>query len=181
MPRSIPTAILTGLQQPVVQPYFAVEMLFDSGAVRIWSGLGNRTIGGNVYTGTGNLMMIDGLNEVSDIAAKTATVTLSGLDSATIALALAEPYQRRQATIIMGLVDVPADFMIVFAGYMNTMDISDDADSATITLSIDSKLIDLEKATNLRYTQQAQEAQYPGDTFFSYVAGMVDREFTWGR
>ena len=45
MSRSIPAAILTALGQPEVYPFYAVEMLFDSGAIRLWTGYTDRGIG----------------------------------------------------------------------------------------------------------------------------------------
>ena len=58
MSRSIPAAILAALTQPEVYPFYAVEMLFDSGAVRLWTGYTDRTIDGQTYIGSGNLFRI---------------------------------------------------------------------------------------------------------------------------
>lgn len=179
MARTVPAPFLTALSQPHIDAYHAVEMIFDSGAVRLWTGIGNRIINGNVYTGTGTLMQISNAEETADLSAKTAEVTLSGLDSTIIALAIAEPFQGRIARIYAGIVSIP-EVVEIFTGEMNTMEINDDANSSTIKLTVDSKLIQLERTPALRYTQEAQDNLYPGDTFFSYVAGLADTSIQFG-
>lgn len=181
MTRTIPAAIATALQQKVVQPFFAVEMLFDSGSLRIWSGIGNRTIAGNSYTGAGNLISLESIEESADLSAKTANMKISGLESAIIAYALGEPYQNRTARIYFGCVDVASVEVEIFSGFMNTMEIEDGGETANIKLSIDSKMIELEKISGLRYTQQSLQSQYAGDTFFNWTTGLADREIVWGR
>lgn len=181
MTRTIPAAILAALTQPVVEPFYAVEMLFDSGPIWLWTGHGNRTIGGQTYTGTNKLMVIGGLEETADISPKQVTITLSAIDPVSLSLALQEPFQGRACRILFGVVNVDA-FVVVFEGLMNTMPITDAADSATIGLTVDSKLILLDQArSHLRYTDASQQARWPGDTFFSYVADIQDRDFVLGR
>lgn len=179
MARTVPTAFATALTDPHISAYHAVELLFDSGALRLWTGFGNRTINGQVYTGTGSLMQFSNAEESADLSAKTAEVTLSGLNSSLVALALAEPYQGRWARLFVGITTI-TDVVEIFSGEMNTMDIFDSGETATIKLSIDSKLIQLEKTPALRYTQESQEALYPGDTFFAFVAGLADQTIQFG-
>ena len=61
MSRTVPAALLTALAQPEVQPFYAVELLFDSGPVRLWTGYGNRSVAGNSYIAAGTLLNIQGL------------------------------------------------------------------------------------------------------------------------
>ena len=64
---------------------------------------------------------------------------------------------------------------------MNTMQIQDDGESSTITVTVDSKLTLLERASNRRYTDANHQTRNSGDTFFSYVQDMADKEIIWGR
>lgn len=181
MSRTVPPALLAALAQPTVRPFHAVECLFDSGPIRLWTGVGERTIAGEVYAGAGTLMMVGGLEETADVTPRQATITLSALPAEVLALALAEAFQRRLCRIRFGVVDVP-DTVLVFEGLMNTMPIADGADTATIGLTIDSRLIELDQApSHLRYTAESQRARYPGDTFFDFVADIQDRDFVLGR
>lgn len=194
MSRTVPSALLTALSQPEVQPYYAVEFLFDdtdgtrwdqagyagNRAVRFWTGYGDRTIGSSSYTGTGNLLNISGLEEANDLSAKSATISMSGIPSSLVALALSEPYQRRACKIYFGTVDTSTPIE-AFNGLMNTMRIEDSGESSIITLSVDSKLVRLEKASGWRYTEANHQLRHTGDTFFNYVADLQDREIVWGR
>jgi hypothetical protein len=124
MSRTIPSAILTALGQPEVEPFYAVEFLFDTAPVRLWTGHGQRTIDGEIYVGAGSLLNISGLEEAGDMSAKGVTVTMTSLAGELISLAWQEPFMRRKARILFGVRDVE-DFVQVFSGYMNEMPIED--------------------------------------------------------
>ncbi|MFG6535561.1 hypothetical protein ACGYK5_17185 [Sulfitobacter sp. 1A16787] len=180
MTRTVSEGFKAALTAPEVEVYFAVELLFDSGAVRLWSGYGPRVIDGETYTGGGNLLSISGLDEVRDLEAKSANVTLSGLNSEIVALALSEYIQGRPARIMLGVEGAP-DVVVAFSGLIDTMPLEDDGTSATITVRIESKLATLERPRMRRYTHESQQSLHPGDTFFSFVTDLQDKEITWGR
>ena len=180
MSRSIPAAILSAIGQPEVYPFYAVEMLFDSGAVRLWTGYTDRTIDGQTYLGAGTLLSISGIDEINDLSAKSATISLNGISSTIVSLALSEPYQRRQCRILWGVTDV-SDFVEIFGGYMNTMAIEDSGETSNITLTVESKLVELNRPRVRRYTHESQKSRYPTDTFFSFVADLQDKDIVWGR
>jgi hypothetical protein len=180
MTRIVPAAILSGLANPEVEPFYAVEFQFDSGTLRLWTGYGDRTIDGNVYTGSGNLMTISDIEEVQELSAKVLAVALNGIPSDIIALALTEPYQGRVCRVLFGLRDVD-DFVEVFSGYMNTMSITDSGDTSDIVVSVDSKLVSLERSKIRRYTHESQQARHAGDNFFSYVTKLQDKQIQWGK
>jgi len=184
MSRTVPAALLTALAQPEVQPFYAVELLFDSGAVRLWTGYGDRTVGGQTYVGAGTLLNIEGLSEVADLSAKAITISLSGIAGELVSLALQEPYQRRRCKVFFGAVNV-ADVVEVFSGQVNTMPIEDSGETSIIATTVDSKLVETEKASNLRYTSEIQKSrnngQFAADTFFDYVSAIQDADIIWGR
>jgi len=180
MSRTVPSALLTALSQPEVQPYYAVDLDFDSAPIRLWTGYGDKTIFTNSYTGGGSLLAISGLEEASDLSAKNITISLSGVPSSLVTVALDEPYQRRECKVYFGTTDT-SDPIEVFSGLMNTMTIEDSGESSVITLTVESKLVRLEKASNRRYTEENHVARHPNDTFFSYVTSLQDKDVVWGR
>lgn len=180
MARSIPSGLLTALTGAAIQPYYAVEMMFDTAPVRFWSGLGDRVIESNTYLGAGSLMAISSLEEIGDLSAKSATITMSGIPSELVSLALVEPYQRRLCRILLGEVSA-SEAIEMFSGKMNVMTIEDSAETSVISLSIESRLIELGRAKPRRYNHESHIARYPGDNFFSYVADLQDRQVSWGR
>ena len=105
MSRTIDSNLLAALTGNSVEPFYAVELLFDVktivdvngntvniGPMRMWTGLGTRTI--NVrgtdqdFAGTGALLNIAAAEEVADLSAKAMTLSLSGIDTSLISLAL---------------------------------------------------------------------------------------------
>lgn len=180
MSRTVPAALLNALAQPEVYPFYATEFFFDSGTVRLWTGYGERTIGGEIYVGAGELLNIDGLAEVADLSAKAITISLSGVAASLVSLALQEPYQRRICKVYFGAVNV-SEVVEVFSGQLNTMSIQDSGETSTIEVLVDSKLVELERASNRRYTSESQKSRYPGDTFFDYVSAIQDADIVWGR
>lgn len=179
MSRTVPSALLTALAQSEVDLWYAVEFNFDSGPVRFWTGVGDKTIGVDTYTGTGNLLSIGGIDEVADLSAKSLSLSLSGVPSSLVSLALQEPYQRRSCTVYLGSgSNTPIE---IFSGLMNTMQIEDSGESSVISLTVESKLIELERGSNWRYTEQSHKSRNSGDTFFDFVAGLQDVSIVWGR
>jgi hypothetical protein len=180
MSRIVPSNLLAALAQPTVEPFYAVEFLFDTAPVRLWTGYGERTINGSVYTGAGNLLSLDGLEEVSDLSARDLTINLSGISSSIVSLALQEQYQRRRCRVYFGVIGVE-DVVEVFAGSINSIPIEDSGETSLIVAQVDSKLVETEKASNRRYTSESQKSRYPGDTFFDYVGSIQDAQIVWGR
>ena len=180
MSRTVPSDLLTSLSQSEVHPFYAVDMDFDTAPFRFWTGYGDRTIFTNTYTGTGNLLSISGLEEANDLSAKGVTLQLSGVPTEIVSLALQEPYQRRSCKIYFGTTDAAVPIEL-FSGLMDKMTIQDSGDSSVIELTVESKLLRLNKASNWRYTQENHQSRHSGDTFFSYVTDLQNKDIIWGR
>ena len=201
MSRDISTAFNGGLDDTVVEPFFAVELFFDNNeTLRLWSGIGELTHGGVVFYGTSTLLAVSEIEETAQISARGASLTLSGVPSSVVALALSEPYQGRTAKIYFGLYNnttstVGTTFVTqdnatkvyfeslveVFVGYMDQMKIEESGETTTIQLLIENKLIDLERPRNSRFTSEFQKATYPTDKGFDFVESMQDLVINWGR
>lgn len=210
MARSILQEIVDASTKSNVVPFFAVEFLFDSpNQLRFWSGYGDLTIDGDTYTGAGDLLKVSDVRESSDIAANGATLSMSGIPSDLISLAIDEPYQGRICKVKFGLIDYdlvsdallltedgdflvteageyidlsvsqPANYFDLFVGYMDQMNIQEGPQYSTISLSVESKLIDLEKPNNARYTDNYQQSQYSGDLAFEFVNRIQGEDLTW--
>ena len=157
---------------------------FDGGTVYLWSGIGSLTIDGNEYIGAGGLIGFGGVSENFDLGATSASVTLSGIPSEYISLALAEDYQGRPASVSLILFDannaVIADPIQIFSGKIDTMSISDDGEESTIDVIAETDIA-LFSVTKPRWmTQASQQALYPDDRGFAFVAALQSREVVWG-
>lgn len=205
MSRDLSTSVLDLIENDVVYPFFAVELLFDTGALYLWTGLGNLVYDGTTYVGTGTLLDISDVEETVEIAARGATLTLSGIPSEVLSLALTEPYQGRQCKIYFGLfnkgvvLQEDGAYLLledgsrialelqelglaeIFAGYMDQMNIQEAADTCDVELKVENKLVDLERARVRRYSSGYQKSVYPNDKGFDFVEDLQDKEIVWGR
>lgn len=181
MSRDVDSSILSAFTQPVVEPLLAVELMFDTAPVRLWFGVGDITINGNVFTGSGLLLNVSQIEETGDIQAGNVDLMLSGVPTTLIAVALAEPYQGRRATIYFGTLRPTVAVAEVFTGFMDRMDIEENADTCNISMSIENELVDLERVRVRRFTNNDQQSRFPGDRGLEFIEALQDKEIFWGR
>jgi hypothetical protein len=184
MSRDIPAGLQANLDDDVIYPFFAVELLFDAAPIRTWTGNGIITYEGNDFTGSGNLLSVSSVEETSEISVRGANLSLSGIPSSFLALALGTPYQGRICKIYLGMSDKTLDtynLTPIFTGYMDQMNISEEADTCSIELKVENKLIDLERARVSRFTSGYQKSVYPDDLGLDFVESLQDRPIAWGK
>ena len=207
MTRDLSQITLQNIERDVVYPFFAVELKFDGDNVlRLWTGQGTLVLeDGTEWFGTGNLLDISSVEETSEMAVKGATLTLSGIPSEVLSLALSEPYQGRVCNIYFGtfsygsltqqdgayillqdgskinLQTGETGFNEIFSGYMDQMGIEDGAETCTIELKVENKLIDLERSRVARYTSGYQKSIYPDDLGLDFIEALQDKKLSWGR
>jgi len=206
MSRVLPTTIVDALDDNVIYPFFAVEMNFDSDNVlRLWTGVGTLTFEGVSWAGAGTLLGISSVEETTETAARGADITITGLPSEVLALALSTPYQGRTCKIYFGmfakgslqkestnfilledgsrieLEDRATGLTEIFSGYMDQMDIEELPETSTIHLKVENKLVDLERARVARYSSSYQKSIYPTDFGLDLVESIQDKEIVWGR
>lgn len=222
MSRDLSGGVTTNLESDVIYPFFAVELNFDQGTftaadgnvydrvLRLWTGNGILVYNGYSYYGTGVMLDISAVEETTQMAVKGASLTLSGVPSEVISLALTEAYQGRTCNIYFGLFqrgyildeDSTASSEIyilqedggrvfleenktslteVFTGYMDQMNIQEGPESSTIELSVENRLIDLERPRVGRFTSEHQKSIYPTDKGFDFVESLQDLQLNWGR
>lgn len=189
MSRSLTQETIDDINDSVVLPFFAVELKFDGDNVlRLWTGVGTLTLAdGTEWFGSGNLLGVSSVEETAEMAVKGATLSLSGIPSEVLSLALTEPYQGRVCNLYFGTLDETSTqpaanrFNVIFSGYMDQMNIEDTAETCTIELKVENKLIDLERARVARYTSGYQKSVYPNDKGLNFVESLQDKKISWGR
>jgi len=186
MARTLPAGFEAATIAEVVVPVILVEALFDSAPVRLWSGIGNLVWNGGTYAGAGALLGVGTAMETQEMRATGMDITLSGVPSELLSLALAEPYQGRECRVYLAVLNTNtgallADPYMIFSGRMDTMTVSENGDTASIGLATESRLIDLERSRERRYEDSDQKMDYPSDNFFEYVQSIQDATITWGK
>tara|TARA_R110002096_G_scaffold60356_6_gene150538 strand:- start:466 stop:1020 length:555 start_codon:yes stop_codon:yes gene_type:complete len=181
MSRDLTPTTITAIEQPEVFPFFAVELQLDGNIVRMWTGQGTLTLGdGSEWVGLGQLLSISAIEETSEMAVKGASIGLSGIPSSLLSLALSEPYQGRVAKIYFGI-NGENVFNELFSGYMDQMNIEESGETCTITMAVENKLIDLERARVARFTSGYQKSLYPNDLGLDFIEDLQDKKIPWGR
>lgn len=165
--------------------FFAVKAEFDSGDVRVWSGDGDLSVGGENYLGVGTLLQISGAEDNLELTSTGVSVSLAGMDANVLNLALTENYQNRLITIFLGFLsggtDVSVGTMTIFKGRMQSMTINDDPNGSLIQIDAENRLIDLRRPSNLRYTKESQKYIDSSDSCFNRVQDLADKEIIWGH
>lgn len=177
--RELNTALLNTLEDEVFRPFIAIDLEFDGNEqLNMWTGPGDATIDGKTYVGVGNLLSLGEIEETSEIVAPGATLTLSGMPTALIQAALAAPYQGRRCTIYIGSLDSPTAYTEIFSGDMDVMTISRSAETCTIQLDVQNRLVTLDRPRVRRYNSANHKSRYPNDLGFDFVE--AERDVVWG-
>jgi len=184
MSRTITPAVVAELASGQVRPAIFFEAQFPSGFLRLWSGLGDITWNGSVWTGAGNLMGIGAIEESADVVATGTTISLSGIPTELVSLCLADARQGMPGKVWIGFMTaamaVIADPILAFAGRLDVPSIMDGAERCEIQITYESRLIDLNRTREWRYTHESQQQFSAGDLGFEYVSALQDKEVRWG-
>lgn len=168
-----------------VRPALFLEGQFASGVLRLWTGSQDVVWNGQTWTGAGGLIGISGLEEGGEIVARGLTVSLSGIPQDLVAAVITDAQQGLPGKMWVALMaadgTIVADPIQGFAGRLDVPTIMDGAETCTVTISYESRLIDLNTPRELRYTHEAQQQLYPGDLGFEYVTSIQDANLQWGR
>jgi hypothetical protein len=176
---------LAETEKEVVRPFLLAELDFVSGAKRLWSGVGNFIWNGFTWEGTGDLGRVSSIEETMELRAAGMALQLAGVDADDLTEVIAEPIQGRRARVYFGFRDINYQLVsnpvVIFDGRMDTVEIIDGGPSATITMMVESRLRDLERARVRRYTQAEQQNRFPGDKGLEYVPSLQEIDIPWGR
>lgn len=185
MSRDISAGVQSAISATEVQPIILFEGSFASGSVYVWSGYGDLTWNSNTYSGVGTLGAISNVSEGSEISARGITVSMSGIPSDLISLVLGDVRQGAVGKVHMGFLNssgvVIDDPILMFEGKLDVPSIQEGSDTSTITLSYESRLIDLQRPRESRYTNEDQQRAFPGDLGCEFIASLQEKQITWGK
>lgn len=168
----------------MLQPIFLAEAFFDSGTLRFWSGIGQITYNSETFIGSGTLLSISDIVETQNLEANGVSITLTGIPTELVSIALNERYHGRIVNIYIAALS-EAGLLIEpyqqFSGFMDMMEIEDNGETSTITVFCENRLIELKKAKTYYYTPEDQKRDYPGDLGLDFLPALQDKEIIWGR
>jgi hypothetical protein len=160
-----------------------VLMDFPSGMLRVNNSGVTIPWDGHDWLGVGRLGGIGAIEEGATLEARGLQLAISGVPPENIAIALGQSYQGRDCKVWAAPLTeghaVLSDPALVFWGRMDTMDI-DLGETATITVSAESRLADWNRPRVRRYNHEDQQIDFAGDLFFDQGPQMVEKELRWG-
>ncbi len=183
MSRDLPTGMLAAVSAATVAPVFLVQLNWPSGTVYAWNGYGDIVWNSQTWLGVGHLGGISNVRESRDGSANGVSLSMSGIPSTEIARALEDDSQGQPGKVYFGVLSSSGTFAIdpylVFDGVIDVCPVEDDGQTATISVQLEKELID-NRTRGRRYTHEDQQIDNAGDLGFEYVAGLAEKEITWG-
>lgn len=183
MSRDLTSDALDAFEAKSVKPIIFVFLDFLSGPVRVNSSPSDAVFGGETFYGVGLLGGISTIEETKTVSANGLTLSISA-PSSVVSLALQDKYRTRPAKIWLGAFDgagdVIADPVQIWSGRMDTMTIEYRGEVSTISVQCETRIIDLNRSRERRYTHEEQQRMYPGDLALEYLTTIISENIAWG-
>lgn len=183
MPRNISAPMLDSLQSNMIRPGFLASFTFHTGNEYVWTGVGDLVYAGNTYKGIGSLGRIGAIDEGVEVRAIGTTVTLSAIDPVLLNDCLSDIQLGAPAAVYFALFDGALNILgtpyPLFVGTVDQPVIQVGTESMTISLKLENKLANLQRANMRRYTAADQRRYYPNDTAFNQVELLNDMALKW--
>ena len=184
MTRALSPDVIDELLSSGFAPCLLYEGVFSTSTLRLWNGIGNLTYDSNTYLGNGWFQGINPNNEVGSIEATGVEIRLAGVPESLISLVFNNPVQGATGNFYIGFLDssnaLIADPYLFFSGKLDVPTIDEDPESPSISISYESKLIDLDRPREFRYTNESQQVFFSGDRGLEYLIYLQEYDGFWG-
>ncbi|HZP22823.1 MAG TPA: hypothetical protein VFB04_05210 [Terriglobales bacterium] len=185
MPHALTSAMIAELAKANIRPRIFLEAEFTSGTIYVWSDVTPIDWNGHTWTGIGHLGSISPAPETTEVRADNIVISLSGIPSSLVSKVLGEVRPNYPVKVWFGCLSesgaVIADPYLTFQGLMDVPTIQENGQTATISITVENRMVDLQRARERRYTDKDQQQLYPGDKFFEYVPSLADWNGIWGK
>lgn len=153
--------------------------------IRVHSGVGNLIWSGNTVYGAGSFGAMTSPKEGVELQNYDLELTISGLKAEYLSIALNQSARGKRAYVYEAFMDATLGVIIdspftVYVGRMNNKVIRQGS-QRSISIRCESIFADWDRPAVYRYTNETQQARFPGDKGLEYVAQMVEKELLWGR
>lgn len=174
---------LIGFTADVIRPVYFVDIDFASGMFRANSSDKSIVYKTFEYFGVGNLGQISESNTTTGTAATGVKLSLTSIPPAMTQNIANEDTRNKRVNIAIGLMSetnvLLAPPFVFFVGNLDTLTM-DIGQMITIQCSATSRLINWARSVNSRYTNEDQQAKFPGDIGFQFVNKLMTLKLQWG-
>jgi hypothetical protein len=158
---------------------------FDTGDVRLWLGVGDIEVAGELWRGTGVLSSVSSIGAGVADTAQAVTLSMAGFDAAISKLALSEVdlVRNRPVHIYLGffadsgaLID---GLVSVFSGRMDALSLSKDVTRRAASLTCEQWFTGRSQSPNAMLSGRDQRALHPGDEGLDFMSSFIFRQVKW--
>jgi hypothetical protein len=174
--------MIASVQANSVGLCWLVDLQLVSGVEHAWTGIGTLVWNGNSYKGVGSLGGVSDIQEGSEVRADGTSIALSGIDPTLLNESLNDIQVGAPASVWLGIFAngaLSAAYK-VFGGTVDVPRIGVGPSALTIALALETKLANLGRANNRRYTAADQRRYFPDDSGFNWVEVQNDIALLWG-
>ena len=161
------------------------EGFFDSGRLNLWSGVGDLSWNEKIWVGAGNLLEIGSLTDSSQVSASGVTISLSAIPIEIVQKNISGVKMGDIGLLWLAVIEADGNIVItpelIFSGGLDVPSISDAREACKVSMSFESRLVDLNRADPRRFNNESQKTYAPNDRGFEYVASLEYAELRWGR
>jgi hypothetical protein len=161
------------------------EMDFRSAPLFVWTGPYTLTWQGNDFLGTGTLANVSKIAEMSDGSAQGISLSMSNVPASILAAALDENYQGQAVKLWLACFDANWSLLddpyMIFKGLMDVMTVQDGNPTGAVSITAESRMIELNRPRIRRYTANDQAIDFPNDQGFDFVDGIQLVQVYWGN
>jgi hypothetical protein len=183
MSRNIDSTMASHLPDGVVYPAVLAKIVFRSAISYAWTGVGPLTWNGMTFLGLGSLAGIGPVAEGSSVQADGTTVSLSAIDNTLRTECLTDIAQGRPAQLWLAMLNAQGQVQgtpyLLFKGSVDQPRFRI-GESMDISLSLESRAVNGQRAGNRRYTAADQALTNPLDSGFVWVEPDNDIALIWG-
>lgn len=193
MPRDLDDDLKAELPKRVIRPAILASLGFRSKTEYVWSGVGPLVWGGKTFQGVGSLGSVGTVSEGVEVKADGTSVTLSGIDVDLLGESMTDVRVGAPAKLWLAMLDqsmaIIGNPYCFFKGEMDPPKIvlnppddgGEQKESLSITIPLESRMLNMQRAGCRRYTQVDQRMTHPTDTAFRWVELYNDIALRWGH
>ena len=183
--RNMSSQFSTELTNSAITIYHLYEAQFVDGTVRFTDLPYDISFNSNTFTGAGNALGYEPIEEVMGLQANQVRIYFNATNASLLAILLDQNLIDRPVFIWRGLLDSGnqpvTDPIIIFEGRTDGMTLAEDPDKRTMTLALNclDENADFERVNGRRTNNEEQQALFPGDLAFEFIADGMGKVTQW--
>lgn len=180
--RNLTPGIHASLNSCLTRPVMFVEVM-STPPIYAHTSIGQISANGHVWIGCGEMGSIGEIQDSAEIQAANLSISLSGIPISQLKQMMESDLQGSEINIYIGVLDenmkLDGGISLLWTGFVDTAPFTYGKTIKT-TLHCESEMVDWGRPRLRRYTDQDQQALYPGDKGFEFTPLMESISIHWG-